>query len=161
VTETAHPETFIPKMTKAISSNADPTRTIVLDPDGDAILRFKNAPHDTPAEFLVSSKLLSLASPIFRAMLKPNLMEGKATRQGNRPCFNLYEDDPDAMGPILRVLHFRHEGVDMHPKPKNLAMIAIHSNKYGTTVGLLPWVHIWIEDMKKRVRAPWTSGSHW
>jgi hypothetical protein len=61
---------------------------------------------DTPANLLVSSKVLSLASPVFAALLGPKFLEGDHLRRGVSPIIELHDDDPTAMALICNILKY-------------------------------------------------------
>ena len=63
-----------------------------MDPEGDVILMLDGC------ELQVSSKILSLASPVFKAMFGPRFAEGQgcaSTKESRR--VKLSEDDAEAM----------------------------------------------------------------
>lgn len=73
----------------------------VLDEDGDVLIKsgFK--------EFLVSSKILTLASPVFKAMFRSGFIEGTTVRSAEHPLeLPLSDDNPDALTVLLHILHF-------------------------------------------------------
>lgn len=71
-----------------------------IDPDGDVILVCGET------EFQVSSKVLSLASPVFKALFGPNFAEGQATtRKTSR--IQLHDDDAESMRFMCAVLHHK------------------------------------------------------
>lgn len=57
-----------------MGSNTPQDAQEVMDPDGDLIIKCSDV------RFLVSSKALSLASPVLRAMFTPGFKEGLALR---------------------------------------------------------------------------------
>jgi len=81
-----------------------------LDPEGNVILAI-GAP-DPGAQpkkrFLVSSKVLSLALPVFSKMFSLHFSEGIWVRNGEVPCISLEEDDADITEIILRLIHSNH-----------------------------------------------------
>ena len=73
----------------------------IIDDDGDVLIQ------TSPKEFLVSSKILALASPVFKAMFKPNFLEGSTIRSEYHPLkLTLPDDDPDALAVLFHTLHF-------------------------------------------------------
>ncbi|KAK3693176.1 hypothetical protein B0T22DRAFT_486943 [Podospora appendiculata] len=115
---------------------------VVLDPDGDVILVVKDLDSTRSGEFVVSSKVLSLASPYFAALTGPNFMEGQQLRSGQhkQTPISLHEDDLDAMDSLLKILHFQSLG---ELSPKEIAMVAIQSKKYLCSTALRPWAQKW------------------
>lgn len=66
----------------------------VINPDGDVILICGEN------ELQVSSKVLSLASPVFKALLNPNSAEGQpAPSKASR--IQLHDDDAESMCAVL------------------------------------------------------------
>lgn len=123
--------------------NADESRFEVLDPEGDVILSIHDSTCDKQVEFLVSSKALSLALPVFLAMFGGNFAEGARLRHENRPCINLVDDNAGTMSPILRIFHHQAVGVEFSVEPETLATLAIHCEKYDCDRALRPWIEHW------------------
>lgn len=76
---------------------------IIVDPNHDIILRLNGD------DLLVSSKALSLASPVFEAMFKPHFKEGVEhhLQLGEPPIIPLPEDDLEATTLFCRITHHR------------------------------------------------------
>ena len=73
----------------------------IIDEDGDVLVQTK------AKELLVSSKILALASPVFKAMLNSNFLEGSTGRSVQHPLqLPLPDDDPDALTVLFHTLHF-------------------------------------------------------
>ncbi|OTA07737.1 hypothetical protein A9Z42_0086490 [Trichoderma parareesei] len=129
------------------------SETVQLDPEGDATLLINgNGPGDTK-RYLVSSKVLSLASPVFSKLFGPNFREGQEIRRGDCTCISLEEDDPKAMGLILSVLHYKCAQVPLAMEPKELATLAMHADKYDCNEALRPWAALWCNG-SENVTAP-------
>ncbi|KAK3332906.1 hypothetical protein B0T19DRAFT_483060 [Cercophora scortea] len=113
---------------------------MVFDNHGDVILFVKDTERHWGGEFLVSSKVLTLASPVFATMMGPNFMEGQKLRsgqaQGKPPTITVEEDDLDAMQTILGVLHFKINLVPSTITPEQIAKIAVHCDKYDCAAPL-------------------------
>ena len=77
------------------------TEKIDMDLHGDIILILEQV------ELRVSSKVLSLASPVFKALCTPGFAEGNTIAMGGVSCIHLPEDDTDAMIAFCSVTHFR------------------------------------------------------
>ncbi|XHG06613.1 hypothetical protein AWENTII_009800 [Aspergillus wentii] len=107
-----------------------------LDPDGDVILVVEES------KFLVSSKVLGLASPVFAALFSRKFSEGTQLVENSRPEITLKDDNPDAMRIILRVLHFKDPKASYCKDAKELAVLAIHCDKYYCTKALMPWIKL-------------------
>jgi hypothetical protein len=116
---------------------------VPLDPEGDVILVVNDPARNVGSSFLVSSRVLSLASPVFSKMFGPDFAEGIQVRRGNRPYINLEENDPEAMELILRILHYQCADISFSMDPKSLAVLAIHCDKYDCIRALRPWAAHW------------------
>lgn len=124
-----------------IKQSADDTLDIEeLDYVGNVVLIVESESPNT-ARFLVSSKVLELASPVFAALFSQNFSEGGRIIEGNRPEITLKDDDPAAMRKILRILHYKDPGDEMDAKM--LAALAIHCDKYACIGALRPWINNW------------------
>ncbi|KAL2434779.1 hypothetical protein ABEF95_007162 [Exophiala dermatitidis] len=111
----------------SLTSNEMPT--IVADVDGDLILevgkeRSQNEENEeekvqeeakstpTMARILVSSKVLTLSSPVFKTMLSGNFREAQLPfRKESPPILRLPEDAPGPSGLLCRVLHYDNEAL--------------------------------------------------
>ena len=73
----------------------------IIDDDGDVLVQ------SGPKSFLVSSKVLMLASPVFKAMFSRGFLEGSTSRSPQHPLeLPLPSDAPDALEIIFHVQHF-------------------------------------------------------
>ena len=82
-------------------------------------------------EFRVYSKILTISSPTFAAMLNGNYQEGQAlgTSDSTKATVALPEDDPKTLEVILRVLH--HQDSQLQKiEASQLLNIAVAANKY-------------------------------
>ncbi|EGR45491.1 uncharacterized protein TRIREDRAFT_111124 [Trichoderma reesei QM6a] len=138
-----------------VESQPNMSETVQLDPEGDAVLSIKGS--DGDKSYLVSSRVLSLASPVFSKMFGPNFKEGQEIRRGDCPRISLEEDDPEAMGLILSILHYKCAQVPLAMEPKELATLAMHADKYYCNEALRPWASQWCSNMKE-VTAPEDHG---
>ncbi|KAK3680799.1 hypothetical protein LTR37_021055 [Vermiconidia calcicola] len=89
--------------------------TIPIDPRGDVCFVL-DADDEEKVGFVVSSKVLTLASDVFSAMLSPRFREGDALMLSNSPTpleISLFDDSPTGMRVLLNVPHHR-------PTPKRL-----------------------------------------
>ena len=121
--------------------DADPAGDVllVLETDEDGIL--------TQSPIRVSSKVLSLASPVFAKMLSPKFAEGQALRNATSletPPISLPDDDPEAMIWLCKALHFTKDlTADISLSLlKNLATVC---DKYDLVGTLYPWSHVWLQ----------------
>src|SRR5262245_54904596 len=82
---------------------------------------------------LTSSKHLMLASPVFRAMLRPRshrLSEADALMRVGNVSIPLPEDNLPAMSLILKILHHRYSDVPRKIPLSLLAQVAVLVDKY-------------------------------
>lgn len=112
-----------------------------LDPDGDAVLLITGA---ASGRFLVSSKILILASPVFAKLLTSGFREGNQMKNSTRPTLTLPEDSPGAMRTILQALHLQGSEVGDSRSAKQLAVIAVLSDKFDCNSALRPWILNWL-----------------
>lgn len=111
-----------------------------FDPEGDAILVIGEDTTEKTSKFRVSTKALSLASPVFKSLFSRNFAEGIEVQKGTCPEISLPEDSPEAMEAIFRIVHFLEmDEVDVNDA-RYLANIAIHANKYDCTRALQIWM---------------------
>lgn len=122
-----------------------------IDPNGDVILLVKGP--TSAARFLVSSKILSMASPMFTNLFSPKFSEGAQMASCSCPTISLYEDDSAAMRTIISILHFRGPPQGDAMSAENFAMLAIHCDKYDCVRALSPWTFKWFNDLRSITNA--------
>ncbi|KAK5726164.1 hypothetical protein LTR17_012979 [Elasticomyces elasticus] len=127
----------------ATSSTGTPASAAVEDPvepqevtlieEGDVKLVLQNG-----TRVRVSSVVLSLASPVFKKMLGPHYLEGQAPRSAEQPKeVQLPDDDPNAMGKMLALLHFHDADTRIAViSPAELANLAVAVDKYDCVTAL-------------------------
>jgi hypothetical protein len=64
------------------------------------------------------------------------------------PVIELGDDDPEAMGLIMRVLHYQGTVADRTMSVKSLARLAIQCDKYDFTRSLGPWTTTWLQNVR-------------
>ena len=124
------------------------TDTIQLHPDGDAVLVVHDRVSDTRRGFVVSSAVLSIVSDYFKTLLRSGFKEGPEARRGDCPRILLGQDDADAMGTLLSILHYQDPTPYNALNPKELAAVALHCDKYGCTRALKPWITHWFGGLR-------------
>lgn len=112
---------------------------------------------DAVARYEVSSQILCAASPYFQASFGPDSQFISAQRvrraamRGQPRAEIELDDDPEAMGIVLKVLCFRHHEVpDVLSLPK-IRKLAIIADKYELEAVLRPWVSKWSEVSKLNI----------
>ncbi|GKT59837.1 hypothetical protein ColTof4_11056 [Colletotrichum tofieldiae] len=111
----------------------------------------------TNDELRVSSKVLMLNSPVFKAMFGGKFKEATelAKNKGfSDPCsIDLPDDDVEAMTTLCRILHNVY--VVERPKPIGLSRLAFISDKYECTQALkycgMVWIRDWLQDFDENV----------
>lgn len=97
-----------------------------IDPEGDIILICGEA------ELQVSSKVLSLASPVFKALFSPNFAEGQPTsNKGSR--IHLHDDDAESMRFMCAVLHHKCTSANRIGLER-LERLAVVTDKYDVCI---------------------------
>lgn len=100
----------------------------VLDPLGDVRLT------TSTQDFIVSSKVMCLASPVWRAMCDPQGLWAKQSSSSSSSTanVNLPEDDPDALLILLRIAHLQFSDLpDALVVYRHLLQLAVLCDKYG------------------------------
>ncbi|KAI5842905.1 hypothetical protein DFP73DRAFT_552675 [Morchella snyderi] len=129
---------------------------VEISPHGDVILelRFKRG----QARFRVSSQVLCLASPVFRAMLGPHSSFREAcelrthTANAAEPyVLPLEDDDPEALAIVLFALHLQNAKLPTFIKEKRTIWnMAIICDKYDCTAAFSVWVDGWADGWRRR-----------
>lgn len=151
------------------------SQNVVVDPDGDVLLQLpyhpaspspspvragspdmeQQAPVEEQAvarELRVSSKVLCIASPVFKAMLDGRFSEGAALAEAKAspeslPCrLPLPEDDADALTLLCRVLHHATDDIPARPGPDELEELAVVCDKYQCTPTLRYCGAVWLRN---------------
>ena len=101
----------------------------VIDLEGYAILVCGET------EFQVSSKVLSLASPVFSALFSPRFAEGQLT-SSNPSRIELHDDDAESVRCMCAVLHQKSPCANAIGLER-LERLAVLANKYGVRTPLM------------------------
>ncbi|KAI9818896.1 MAG: hypothetical protein M1827_007717 [Pycnora praestabilis] len=121
-----------------------------IDDNGDLILVVgNNNCNEGILEIRVSSKVLTLASSVFKVMLGPSFAEGNGLHSGELCRLNLPEDNAAAMAVLCQVLHF-HRNVPVEIHLKRLYGIAVLCDKYNCVSAVsfasTVWISRWMEE---------------
>lgn len=148
--ETEHknlaPQEDIPTNDASKANEALDNEPTALDPHGDVILDIRTL--DSTISFLVSSKVLSLASPVFARMFAPGFAEGEKLLAGDRLRITFREDKVPAMEHILKALHYQGD-TSSSMAAVDLAILAIHCDKYDCVKALATWISHWFSNLKE------------
>lgn len=117
--------------------------------EGDVIIVAHGNSPDKTRRFLVSTKVLGLASPVFLKLLGPKFLEGQQLANSYRPEIALYEDDPAILGVLFSVLHHQEPKEMNQVSTKWLAKMAIHCDKYDCTKPLWSRVYMWLYEYQQ------------
>ncbi|KAL2037385.1 hypothetical protein N7G274_009870 [Stereocaulon virgatum] len=120
---------------------------IVADPEGDIVFMVGRKKSDQKS-ILVSSKVLSLASPAFAALFSPRWSEGVDKFSSIKPRqIDLPDDDTAAMDWICQALHFR-SNISTDIGLSRLEKVAILGDKYDLGVALKPWGQLCLQSLR-------------
>ena len=121
----------------------DKVTVVNVDPNGDVILEVSCS--DGRIHLLVSSKVLSLASPVFSTMLNSRFKEGLSNHPptGKR-LISLPDDNAEAFTILCNAIHYRTDQVPRKLTLVCLENIAIICDKYDCTSALTPWSAMWL-----------------
>ncbi|OAP54365.1 hypothetical protein AYL99_11466 [Fonsecaea erecta] len=105
--------------------------TIDIDPVGDLVIEIDHE------RLRISSKVLSLASPVFNVMLRSGFKEGNVQTTDDSPrVIPLPEDDLEAFKLVCRVIHFQLDHIPQELKIESLEKLALVCDKYQCTVAM-------------------------
>jgi hypothetical protein len=120
---------------------------IFFDPEGDLrlVVSDKLDP-EKQLEYVVCSKSLSRASPVFKSMLYGGFQESMGALSTARNWIvQLPEDNPAPMKILLYIIHSQYEGVPTRVGLNELYSILICCEKYQMIRIIRPWVKSWFE----------------
>lgn len=121
-----------------------------IDADGDLILiltKPKN-PQVAYTHSRVSSKHMTLASPVFKAMLAPNVFqEGTILATTGKVTVPLPDDDIDAFTILLYIIHARNNLVPLNVSVQQLTDITILVDKYLLHDAVCWFVDMWFKNL--------------
>lgn len=143
------------------STSSRKVAEITFDKEGDVILVLPSP--IALARFLVCSRVLCYASPVFKAMLGKDscFKEGASLAQASKPVeVVLKEDDPRAFLIILRILHHQQGLIKAEIEEDILYQLAILCDKYD----LQPLLGSWFRDRVSRMQdsdLKVLTGSRW
>ena len=128
-----------------------------LDPDGDVIISCQAPSDDLNLEsnvrFRVSSKILSLMSPVFKALLSSSFKEGTYPRSTETPLdLPLPEDNTNAISALLHIAHMKSSLID-RDSPKDfitevLDPLIVVADKYDCGQVVAAHYGEWLKDCR-------------
>ena len=132
------------------SDSATP-QAIDVDPAGDVVLMVgykMTGDEDDETWLRVSSKVLSLASPVFAAMVSPKWSDSANKASSSEPQYiALPEDDPSPMEWICQILHFRKD-VSTNKNIQFFVNVAQLCDKYDLVSPIKLWVDFCLQSPK-------------
>ena len=106
---------------------------IAIDPQGDAYLGLAER------QLQVSSKLMSIASTVFKALFGPDFAEGSSRSSETSIRVSLPDDDEEAMTALCNILHYRFDLVPKKLHSDVLEALALLADKYDCVNALSMW----------------------
>jgi hypothetical protein len=97
---------------------------------------------------LVSSKHVSLASPVFKAMLQHKFIEGESLRKDGKVDVPLPDDEPMAFAILMKIVHAQNDTVPTEVDLPTLINIAILVDKYRLHACVSAFTSLWITLLK-------------
>jgi hypothetical protein len=114
----------------------------VIDEDGDMIITISQS------SFLVSSKAISLASPVFRAKFKKSRQQ-ESPSSGRLRKFSLPEEDREAFVIFCNIAHHRIEALPKNVDIAGLYEITLFIQKYRCASAMAERCSGWIQHASK------------
>ena len=127
--------------------NIQPHETMqkfTIDPEGDVHLSLRDR------ELLVSSKVLSLASPVFKKLFGPHFSEGSRVEAKNPGHVDLHDDDPEAMTSLCYLLHYQMDNVADNPSLDFLHNVAVIADKYDCVRSISKWAYFHLSEAARQ-----------
>lgn len=123
---------------------------VQIDSDGDILVNFSGT-----VTFLVSEKVLSLASPVLTWMVKPPVEGGLTIKDDTStyPIVSLPHQDPEAFRVFGEVVHHKSTGLYDTPTPRCLRHIAYFIDEYNCAKPMAYSAGVWLsQTLRGRTR---------
>lgn len=122
---------------------------VEIDPHGDLILQVCSG----TTEYLlkVSSKVLSVASPVFRSMLETAFLEDRGLHLVSSVSpfvMQLHDHHYPSMLTIMNITHLRMRQIPSKLSLEDFYHLAVLCDKYDLREIFLPWVQSWTETLR-------------
>jgi BTB/POZ domain len=105
----------------------------------------------------VSSKHLTLVSPVFKSLLKGGFLEAQALSSAGTAEVSLPDDDPQALEILLNIIHGRSKKVPLEVSVAKLTELAILVDKYGLHEVSQMYSAAWIDSLKESLPTEFTE----
>ncbi|KAJ9241436.1 hypothetical protein DTO169E5_3636 [Paecilomyces variotii] len=119
---------------------------IKIDPEGDVALRVESK------DLIVSSKILSMTSPVFDEMMSK--YDTETTDLGALLVLRLEGDDPRALTLLCQLLHYRFDAVESQPNLDLLLEFINLANKYKCIPSVQLQASHWL---RGEAKSPWLT----
>ncbi|PQE18707.1 BTB POZ domain-containing protein [Rutstroemia sp. NJR-2017a BBW] len=110
---------------------------------------------------VVSSKHMSLASPVFKAMLQGEFREGQELRGMKKINLPLPDDDAEAMKILVHLIHCKLKSVPLEVNLELFTNIAILVDKYRTHEVLSIMAPIWKKHLDTDITKTFSAAARW
>lgn len=115
------------------------------------------APPVKAVDMLVSSKHLSLASPVFKAMLRGSFQESQILRELGMVDIPLPDDDPVHFEILLNIIHGYPKKVPTKVDLVTMTGLAILVDKYQMADVVYMYKTLWIQELKSDLPKVFTT----
>ncbi|KAF2183859.1 hypothetical protein K469DRAFT_751265 [Zopfia rhizophila CBS 207.26] len=119
--------TRLANMASSPNLRGDVPVTTTIDKRGDVLLQLSK--DDTTFSLLVSSRTLSLASPVFEAMFNHGFAEGRKLSSDSPRAIPLPDDDPSYMALLFMIVHMETSSIPVKLELEQLADFALLCDK--------------------------------
>ncbi|KAF2491508.1 hypothetical protein BU16DRAFT_565209 [Lophium mytilinum] len=126
------------------STDPEAPGLVILESYGDVILNFADG---RSSRLLVSSNMLSRASPVFRAMFTGGFAESQGLSSSSPREVSLPEDDPYATVLLCRIVHLKHNEVPKTIDIELLIQLTWLCDKYQCALAVQPWAMYWVTEL--------------
>ncbi|KAF2491511.1 hypothetical protein BU16DRAFT_440318, partial [Lophium mytilinum] len=120
---------------------------IILDEHGDVVFELGRNDGGTVTHLRVSSKILTLASPVFKAMFTHGFAESQDLSSTAPRLIPLPDDNTRAMVLLSRILHHKVARIPKKLSLGALVDLAILSDKYDCSVPLNVYGTLWVAEL--------------
>jgi hypothetical protein len=124
--------------------------TVTFDAQGDILLHVGI----DKKPLLVSSKALSLASPVFKAMFDGRFAEGQNLSPDSPRVLQLLDDAPTPMMTLCSIAHMNTVDLKFAPNPVALADLAVLCDKYNCAEAVRGWCQLWVLQLTSQIGVP-------